>query len=423
MKKLNIMYIIVGLIFISLISGSISTVAWKNGEHMVGTYDGDPGWQQNPVSIYKNYYFNPTSTLTLRIYYGTHDWIAESALELLYSLRGSDEFLRQLWDINNPDELRFYYLYGTELPDSWMIPSGLTFRCNPGAKFTPGMFGSTSHNKLRFYDDGSLRDDSACQVANRVYDRVKQAFQLNDCQMAALFIGALMHIVADATYYAHVLENARSWAFEEHVMYVTFKTWTDVGGDRSNEFFNLDEVRGKLTAADMFNPYQATLLAGESTRFGSALPHIMDAEFLRDSAPSNVNHKFWADIQGYWSAYSQEISWTHSIRPNVPYTSIRKYFDTIEHNLNQAVYYCATVLNYILEFAGYKNCDCGSGSGNNPNPPPPDGDKEGVKDSLSLSVKQFEGLFYFNMMGLMATAIALAILPKTKLLEELLPLY
>ncbi|MHA2131324.1 MAG: hypothetical protein ACW99L_15275, partial [Promethearchaeota archaeon] len=188
-------------------------------------------------------------------------------------------------------------------------------------------------------------------------------------------------------------------------------------------FFNLAEATGKMTAADMFNPYQATLLAGKNTRFGSLL--YQDAEFLLYSDPNATDHKFWTDVEGSWTDYPQEHTWTQSMRPSTPYTSVKKYFDTVEHNLNQAVYYCATVLNYVLNFAGYTECeDCGSGSGGqNPNPPEPDGQQDAVRDGLQLTLDQFEGLFYFNFMGLMATAISIALLNKVEILEELIPLY
>ncbi len=79
------------------------------------------------------------------------------------------------------------------------------------------------------------------------------------------------------------------------------------------------------------------------------------------------------------------------MRPSVPSSSAKKYFDTVEHNLNQAVYYCATVLNYILNMAGYTDCDCGLSSGQNPNPPLPDGvkDKTAVAEGLKSSLKEF----------------------------------
>ncbi|GAH48697.1 unnamed protein product, partial [marine sediment metagenome] len=284
-----------GIMSFLLLSISTGVFAWRNGLHTIGTSHGTVG--SKPISLYKGDYTKAIAADTMRDYYGSHDWIAESALELLYNLRSSHGFLSQLWDINNPDNLRFYYLYATELPDSFLLPSTFTTRC--GFKFELKHFlTATAHNRLRFYDDPSsqfykqLQDDSACQSANSLYNQIVLAFEDNDCQRAAAFIGALMHVISDATYYPHMLADARSLEYEYHVMHVTFKTWTDVRGVRSNEFFNLAEAKGKLTAADMFNPYQATLLAGKNTRFGCLI--YQDAEFLDLCAPSTLDRQCWA---------------------------------------------------------------------------------------------------------------------------------
>ncbi len=294
------------------------------------------------------------------------------------------------------------------------------FTTNCGFKFELKFFlTATTHNRLLFYDDPSSPyyklplDDSACLSAQSFYNQIKKAFEEHDCQRAAAFIGAMMHVIADATYYAH-LGFPRSLEYGHHVMHVTFRTWAE----RSNEFFSLAEVQGKLTTNDEFNPFLATLLVGKNTRFGSSL--YQDAEFLHLSAPSIINRQFWQDVEGYWIDYNQQHSWTYGHRPSIPGTSAKKYFDTIEHNLNQAVYYCATALNYVLNHAGYTDCDCGSSSGQNPNPPPPEGDKKGMTESLQLSLEQFKALFYFSFTGLLATALALALLNKVELLEGII---
>ena len=158
--------------------------------------------------------------------------------------------------------------------------------------------------------------------------------------------------------------------------------------------------------------------AGKDTRFGSQL--YENADFLAAHQPSSTNRTFWAVVDGYWTGYSQEDSWDQSNRPQG--TSEKKYFDTLDHNLNQAVYYCATALNFIINHAGYIGCDCGSGSGNNPNPPPPDGDKSGVGlgEELKVSIDTFNGLLIFSSIGLIATALALTLLNAASLEKYLL---
>ena len=77
MKKRTNFYIGIGIVFISLITASFSVVAWSNGEHTVGTYEDDPGWQVDPIVAYMKDYTMPIVPNAMRRYYGTHDWIAE----------------------------------------------------------------------------------------------------------------------------------------------------------------------------------------------------------------------------------------------------------------------------------------------------------------------------------------------------------
>lgn len=171
----------------------------------------------------------------------------------------------------------------------------------------------------------------------------------------------------------------------------------------------------------MFNPSQATLRAGKNTRFGSEL--YEDAHFLAVHQPTQVDHKFWTYIPGGWTDYPDQDTWTHSERPTVQGATYKRYFDTLEHNLNQAVYYCATALNWVINFAGYTSCDCGSGSGQYPNPPSSDGgSKDDLKEGIRVSVDQVTGLFFFNFMGLMATALAIVLLNKVDVLEMIIPI-
>jgi len=189
----------------------------------------------------------------------------------------------------------------------------------------------------------------------------------------------------------------------------------------------INEALGKITLADLnskssyLTPYLATIFAGSDTYYGSG---FKDSNWLFQNAPlpgSNPgDHGFWEDVDGYWTGYSQEDTWTHSDRPtNGPVTGPAAYFNTLEHNLNTAIYYCTQAINYVLEKGGYSDCEC-SGENPpaepNPNPDPvPDGDKVTipVKDALD----ELSGLLFFNLVGLASTAIAIA---QIKFWEKLL---
>ncbi|MFW9895638.1 MAG: hypothetical protein ACFFD7_07530 [Candidatus Thorarchaeota archaeon] len=50
--------------------------------------------------------------------------------------------------------------------------------------------------------------------------------------------------------------------------------------------------------------------------------------------------------------------------------------------------------------------------------------KDSVKDGLKNALDEFQGLFYFNLLGLASTAIALALSSKLlKIIEKMIPIY
>jgi hypothetical protein len=240
MKKVDYIYISLGMIFVTLLMSSASAYAWPNPNLLSTKHEVGGAY----ISAYRSDYLdNPN---TLRKYYATHDWIADSALEILYS-RTNHPFLTKLWDINDPDNLRIWFLFGTELPDCERIDDDFRTRC--GASFDYLEFKPSGHNRMLFNPAGGPpTDDAAAQAATKLYFRIVEAFQEKDCQKAALFLGALMHVVADATYYGHVTVGVSGHhTFYAHMTHVTYRTWADVGGNRVNEFFNIDESLSDLT--------------------------------------------------------------------------------------------------------------------------------------------------------------------------------
>ena len=95
------------------------TAAWSNGG-----YSADPS--------------NPD--------YGTHDWIAEHALDWLPS--NEKQYI-----LNNLQD----YLYGTELPDNGGAPDGI---------------GDSFNHHVYYYSSGNLQDDISATRAQQEYDDV-----------------------------------------------------------------------------------------------------------------------------------------------------------------------------------------------------------------------------------------------------------
>ncbi|MFX1456622.1 MAG: hypothetical protein ACFFDB_14705 [Promethearchaeota archaeon] len=123
--------------------------------------------------------------------------------------------------------------------------------------------------------------------------------------------------------------------------------------------------------------------------------------------------------------YSQETTWTHDNRPtNGPITGPAAYFNTLEHNLNTAIYYCVLTLNYILDKGGYSDCDCSGTTPppqQQPYPPEKDGVKDSVKDGVKNAIDEFQGLLYFNLVGLAASILAVSLSNKMlKIIDKMI---
>ena len=97
--------------------------------------------------------------------YGTHDWIAQHALDFL------------------PDNEKQYitsnlavYLYGTELPDNSQTPGGI---------------GDTGKHHIYYYSNGSLQDDASAKRASEEYQKALTYLKNGDYINASKEAGVL----------------------------------------------------------------------------------------------------------------------------------------------------------------------------------------------------------------------------------------
>jgi hypothetical protein len=155
MKKFHL------IVLILLISISISpALCWSNGG-----YSTDPS---SPV-------------------YGTHDWIAEKALNLLPYHESS--FIH--------DNLSSYLL-GTEYPDN------------------PSFIGDTTKHHIYFDLTGDLTDDSSAVRAQTEYDIAVNFYLNNDISSTSLHLGMVTHYISDMAVFGHVMGTLTPWGTEEH---------------------------------------------------------------------------------------------------------------------------------------------------------------------------------------------------------------
>ena len=170
--------------------------------------------------------------------YGTHDWIAQHALDLLPAHE------RQYID----DDLN-WYLYGTELPDNPYPDDGI---------------GDKTLHHVYFYANGSLMDDSSAVRAQDVYNDTLMYLKAGDGVNASKHAGIMTHYIVDVAVFGHVMGAATDWGAETHhsdyESYVQYRT-----DNYTSEVFDLyivfDGVLDDVTA------YNATIQIANDTTF------------------------------------------------------------------------------------------------------------------------------------------------------------
>jgi hypothetical protein len=187
--------------------------------------------------------------------YGTHDWIAEHALDWL-PLQEKQFIL----------ENKAAYLYGTELPDNGQAADGI---------------GDVSKHHVYFLANGLLEDDAAAVRARDEYTKAVNAFKAGNLSGAAKELGIMAHYVADMAVFAHVMGASTAWGAEQH-----HSDYEDYVDTRTNSY------------QDTFNSYLAfdgTL--STTTAYNAALGLALDSTFDNNGDLTCV----WMDTHYNWS--------------------------------------------------------------------------------------------------------------------------
>lgn len=163
MSKKVLWPFVLAIVLWATTAGASSVEAWSNGG-----YSSDPS--------------NPD--------YGTHDWIAQHALEWL------------------PNEEKQYildslalYLYGTELPDNGQAPDGI---------------GDTAKHHIYYWADGNLQDDASAVRASEEYNNALSFLRSGDFENAAKSAGIMSHYIVDMAVFGHVMGTSTDWEAEKH---------------------------------------------------------------------------------------------------------------------------------------------------------------------------------------------------------------
>jgi hypothetical protein len=172
--------------------------------------------------------------------YGTHDWIAQHALDYLPTQE--KQYIT--------DNLAAY-LYGTELPDNSQASDGI---------------GDTTKHHVYFSASGAVTDAASALRASAEYNLALNFLKTNDYADAAKTAGIMAHYIADVAVFGHVMGSSTPWGTETHHSdyedYVNTRTSTYSGS--FNTYLSYDGSLTSLTA------YNATLNIAYDTTFGGS---------------------------------------------------------------------------------------------------------------------------------------------------------
>jgi hypothetical protein len=170
--------------------------------------------------------------------YGTHDWIAQHALDWLPA--GEKQYITNNLAV---------YLYGTELPDNSQAADGI---------------GDTTKHHIYFRSGGALQDDSAATRASAEYSNAMSSLKQGDYTKAAKYVGIMSHYIADMAVFGHVMGSDTDWGAEKHHSdyedYVQTRT-----SSYASSYFALT-FDGSLTS---LSAYDAARSLSYNTTFGS----------------------------------------------------------------------------------------------------------------------------------------------------------
>jgi hypothetical protein len=199
-KRFSKNHLLIPLFLILTVSVFVPSVfGWSNG-----------GWSSNPST--------PD--------YGTHDWIAEHALDWLPS--NEKEYIE-----NNLAT----YLYGTELPDNGGVSDGI---------------GDNTKHHIYYASDETLQDDVSADRALEEYNLALNYLNTNDFVNAAKHAGIMTHYIADLAVFGHVMGAPTVWGAElHHSDYESYvNTRTNSYTDDFNIYLSYDGSLEVITAYD-----------------------------------------------------------------------------------------------------------------------------------------------------------------------------
>jgi hypothetical protein len=195
--------------------------------------------------------------------YGTHDWIAQHALDNLPTVE--KQYL-----LNNLN----VYLCGTELPDNGQAPDGI---------------GDTGKHHFYFYANGTVQDDASATRAAQMYQTALTYLKAKDYSDAAKAAGTMSHYVVDIGVWAHVMGASTDWGSETGNNHANYEEYvnrrTSSYKDEFNKYLSYDGALSVISAYDAteelandttFDNGQAYNCTWMNQNYGTANPAYWD---------------------------------------------------------------------------------------------------------------------------------------------------
>jgi hypothetical protein len=160
--------------------------------------------------------------------YGTHDWIAQHALDWLPTQE-------KQYVLDNLAA----YLYGTELPDNNQASA-------------PGHIGDTAKHHIYFRNTGALQEDDAAVRAAEEYQNALSRLNAGNLSGAATTAGIMSHYIADVAVFTHVMGANTDWGAETgniHSNYESYvETRTNAYSGTYNSYLSFDGALSTVSA-------------------------------------------------------------------------------------------------------------------------------------------------------------------------------
>jgi hypothetical protein len=173
--------------------------------------------------------------------YGTHDWIAQHALDYLPAQE--KQYIT--------DNLAAY-LYGTELPD------------RPASQ---GGIGDTTKHHVYYSVAGVLTDNASAVRAHVLFNTTLNFLKANDYVNASRAAGTMTHYIADLAVFCHVMGASTNWGAEDSDTHSNYETFVNskTAGYNSTVFSGYLHFDGALTFTSAF---EATKVLAYNSTFG-----------------------------------------------------------------------------------------------------------------------------------------------------------